>query len=174
MRKTVSVLLVSLLTLSACGSARDSSLNPFNWFGGSQPAPAPASASNTNPLIPDSTGVFTRRSQNTPQVYTGRPIDTISTLSVDREPGGAIIRATGIASVQGVYEVRLTPANPEEQAENGVLTYRFEGIYPANPTGVGSPATRQITVARHVNDSLLAGVRTIRVEGAQNALLTRR
>jgi hypothetical protein len=173
MRKTVSVLLISLLTLSACGSVRDSSLNPFNWFGGSQPAAAPVTAANTNPLIPESSGLFSRNG-NAPTLYPGRPIDTISTLNIDRVPGGAIIRATGVASVQGVFEAQLTPANPEELPESGVLTYRLEGIHPANPRGIGTPATRQITVARYVSDSQLAGVRTIRVEAAQNARDARR
>lgn len=163
MLKTVSVLLVSLLTLSACG-----------WFGGgSQSDSAPVTAQSTNPLIPESTSIFSRN-PDVSTSYAGRPIDTVSALNVDRVPGGAIIRATGIASVQGVFEAQLTPANPEELPEGGVLTYRLEGVHPANPRGIGTPATRQITVARYVSDSQLAGVRTIRVEAAQNARDARR
>lgn len=169
MRKTVSALLISTLALAACGS----SLNPVNWFGNSRSVPAASTTPNTNPLLPDDDGIFSNR-RNAPVIYPGSPIESVSTLTIDRVPGGAIIRATGIAAVQGVYDAQLTPANAEERAENGVLTYRLEGVRPANPTAVGSPATRQITVARHVNDSLLAGVGTIRVEGVQNARETRR
>jgi hypothetical protein len=164
MRKTVSALLIATLPLAACST----NLNPFNWFGESRSVPVASVNPNANPLLPEEDSIFSSR-RNAQALYTGTPIETVSTLTIDRVPGGAIIRATGIAAVQGVYDAQLTPANPDEEAEDGVLTYRLEGVRPANPTAVGSPATRQITVARHVNDSLLVGVRTIRVEAVQNA-----
>lgn len=169
MRKTLSALLLSTLALAACGS----SLNPVNWFGNSRSVPVETTAPNTNPLIPDQEGIFASR-RNAAAIYRGTPIDTVSDLTIDRVPGGAIIRVTGIAAVQGVYDAQLTPANPEELPEDGVLIYRLEAVQPANPTAVGSPATRQIIVARHINDSLLAQVRSIRVEAVQNARETRR
>lgn len=170
MRTTVSVLLVSTLVLSACGGLRDSRVNPFNWFGGSEPAPI-ATAANTNPLIPTRSGLFNSRDRET--VYPGQPIDTVSDLVIERVPGGAIIRATGLAAVQGVHDVQLTPAVEEEAAVDGVLTYRLEGVRPANAVQ-GAPATREVVVARKVTDQTLAGARTIRVEAARNALQSRR
>lgn len=171
MRITVSALLVSTLTLSACGGFRDSRVNPFNWFGRSEPAPVATTVEETNPLIPGSTGLF--RSNRAPEVYQGQPIDTVSDLVIERVPGGAIIRATGVAAVQGVYDVRLTPANEDEAPVDGVLTYRIEGLRQAG-TPQGTPATREVIVARKVTSQMLANARTIRVEADRNALQARR
>ena len=170
MRKTVSVLLVSTLVLSACGGFRDSRVNPFNWFGRGEPAPVAATSEETNPLIPTRSGLF--RSNRDRDAYLGEPIDSISDLVIERVPGGAIIRATGVAARQGVYDVQLTPANDEMVVE-GVLTYRLEGLRQGG-TAQGTPATREVIVARKVTDQTLAGARTIRVEAARNALQSRR
>ncbi len=167
MHKTVSALLISTLVVSACGTR----LNPFNWFGRGEAAPTTAASANTNPLIPERTGIFDSR--NNEVVYNGQPIDSISELAVERVPGGAIIRATGVAAVQGVHSVQLTPAEEDEQAVDGVLTYRLEGLRGPN-TGAGTPASREVNVARKVTDQTLRDVRTIRVEAARNALQSRR
>ncbi|WP_298921499.1 hypothetical protein [uncultured Roseobacter sp.] len=170
MRKTVSALLVSTLVLAGCGTR----LNPFNWFGGSESAPVvPASAQEKNPLIPERTGLFQSRGRGE-EVYLGSPIQVIDELVVERVPGGAIIRATGTAAVQGIYDVQLTPANEDEEAVDGVLTYRLEGLQRADLRVQGAPATRQVTAARRVTDRMLEGTRTIRVEGVQNARQSRR
>ncbi|WP_298835687.1 hypothetical protein [uncultured Roseobacter sp.] len=169
MRTSVTALLVSTLVLTGCST----NLNPLNWFGrSSSEAPAPV-AENDNPLIPQRTGLFARQ-RNAEVVYPGSPVETISDLIVERVPGGAIIRATGIASVQGVYDVRLTPANEDEKAEDGVLSYRLEGIRRNDVARTGGPATREVTAARKVTDQTLSGVRSIRVEGVTNAQVTRR
>jgi hypothetical protein len=161
MSKTL-VLCVSLaLILAACGAQR-----------GNRAEPA-AVAENTNPLIPErSDSIFSRRDQVV--VYPGTPIETVSAVLVERVPGGAIIRAEGVAGVQGVYDVRLTPATEDEVAEDGVLTYRLEGIRPAGTAAVGPPNTREVIAARRVTDRSLEGVRSIRVEGLQNAQSVRR
>ncbi|WP_300055176.1 hypothetical protein [uncultured Roseobacter sp.] len=171
MRKTVSALLVSALVLSACGGFRDSRVNPFNWFGRAEPAPVTLANEETNPLIPTRTGLFS--SNRNRDAYFGQPIDTVSDLVIERVPGGAIIRATGVASVQGIYDVRLTPVSDQETAVDGVLSYRLEGV-PRVGTPQGAPATREVIVARKVTDQTLAGARTIRVEAERNALQTRR
>jgi hypothetical protein len=172
MYKIAVLLLIASLTVTACGSMRDSSLNPANWFGSSSAAPVEPAA-NTNPLIPEQSGIFAeRRAQQ--DLYVGRPIDTVSNLVVERIPGGAIIRATGVAATQGVHDIRLIPATEDEVPVDGVLAYRLEGIPPAVATPVGSPATRQVVAARRVSDQMLAGVRSIRVEGDRNAQVTSR
>lgn len=173
MRKSLSVLVVASLVLTSCGYVRDSALNPGNWFGRSRSVPV-KEVENTNPLIPQrSTGLFARRRAAQAE-YLGEPFGEIIDLRVERIPGGAIIRATGRADRQGVYEVRLTPTNEDELPENGVLTYRFEGRTPEAQTAVGKAPTREVTAARRLTDQQLAGVRTIRIEGARNARVARR
>ncbi|MBW4708129.1 hypothetical protein KX928_10060 [Roseobacter sp. YSTF-M11] len=170
MRKTVSALVVSTLVLSACSTR----LNPFNWFGNGESVPvATAASEEKNPLLPERSGIFQSR-RDREAIYQGTPIETIDELIIERVPGGAIIRATGTAAVQGIYDVQLTPANKDEQAEDGVLTYRLEGLRRDGSVARGAPATRQVTAARRVTDRTLAEARTIRVEGVQNAQQARR
>jgi hypothetical protein len=98
----------------------------------------------------------------------------VTDLTVERIPGGAIIRATGLAARQGIYAVQLTPENEAELPVDGVLTYRLEGIRPSKPTPIGSKPTREVTAARKLTDQQLAGVQRIRVEGQLNAQVARR
>lgn len=172
MSKSLSLLLAATLVLSACGTIRDSRVNPFNWFGQSRSV-AVEPKEQTNPLIPTRSGLFaTARAEE--EIYQGRPFDQVLDLTIERVPGGAIIRATGLAQRQGIYDVRLTPANEEEEAVDGVLTYRLEGILPDTRTRVGTQPTREVIAARQVTDQTLRGVRVIRVEGQRNAREARR
>ena len=170
MRISLTVLLVASMGLGACGIVRDSALNPTNWFGRS--TPETVEEASTNPLIPADGGLFAaRRAKNA--LYIGEPFDEIVDLTVERVPGGAIIRATGRAARQGTYAVQLTPANEDEAPVNGVLTFRLEGIAPTN-TASGTPPTREVTAARKLTGQELRGVRSIRVEGLRNARIARR
>lgn len=173
MRISLTVLLVASMGLGACGVVRDSVLNPGNWFGRSTSVPVESTDTTpVNPLIPKTSGLFaSRRAKNA--LYIGEPFDEIVDLTVERVPGGAIIRATGRAARQGTYSVQLTPANEDEAAVKGVLTYRLEGIAPTN-TAQGTPPTREVTAGRKLTDQELRGVRTIRVEGLRNARVVRR
>ena len=172
MRKTLSLLLAATLALSACAAVRESRVNPFNWFGQSRSEPI-AQPENTNPLIPRSGGLFSNaRAQDA--VYAGTPFEQITDLTIERIPGGAIIRATGLAARQGIYQVQLTPDNEDEEAVDGILTYRLEGVRPTRATPVGTKPTREVSAARRLTDQQLRGVRQIRVEGRQNALVSRR
>lgn len=172
MRKTLLVLSAATLALSACAGIRESRVNPFNWFGQSREAPV-AEAENTNPLIPRGSSLFSR-SRADVDVYAGRPFEQVTNITVERIPGGAIIRATGLAARQGIYEVQLTPENEEIEAVEGVLTFRLEGIRPTRATPVGTRPTREVVAAFRVTDKQLVGVRQIRVEGELNAQVTRR
>jgi hypothetical protein len=172
MRKTLTLLLVSSLTLSACGAVRYSRVNPFNWFGQAQ-SETVAETENTNPLIPRSGGLFANaRARNA--LYLGQPFEQITNLTIERVLGGAIVRATGLAARQGIYAVQLTPENEAEEPVDGVLTYRLEGIRPSKNTPVGTNPTREVIAARRLTEQQLRGVRSIRVEGSQNALVSRR
>ncbi len=170
----ISLMLVASMTLGGCAAVRDSRVNPFNWFGNSQSEPVAAvDPEEVNPLIPTRAGLFERQRAERER-YVGRPIDTVSDLVVERVPGGAIVRATGVARVQGLYSVQLTPDNEDELPEDGVLTYRLEGIAPGQQVVGGSTRTRTHTAARKLTDQDLQGVRVIRVVGVQNARTTRR
>ncbi len=172
MRILTASLLIATLTVSACGGARESRLNPFNWFGRgqSEPVAEQQTKAEANPLIPqEERGGLFRSLRRQDVEYAGAPIDQVSSLVIERVPGGAIIRATGIASFVGAYDVRLVPANEEEEAEDGVLTYRLEAVRPLDAPVAGSDRLRTVTVARRVTDSQLAEARIIRVEGARNA-----
>ncbi|MEQ6203293.1 hypothetical protein ABMC88_09565 [Sulfitobacter sp. HNIBRBA2951] len=174
MRISLSFLLVATLSVGGCGYLRDSALNPSNWFGNSTSQPIEAGdATPVNPLIPQKSGLFAGR-REAAGLYIGKPIDEIVELKIERVQGGAIIRATGRADRQGIYEVQLTPVNEEELPVKGVLTYRLEGVKPSRGTAVGGPATREVTAARQRTDQELRGVRSIRVEGVRNARVARR
>lgn len=166
MRKPFTALLISSLLLTGCGG---SSLNPLNWFGRGQPVPVVAEGAN--PLIPAKrSGSFFRRGE---KVYTGVPIHRVTTLKIERVPGGALVRATGVAQVQGQYDVALVSTN-NDQPVNGVLTYEFRAEMPKRRLVQGSEWSRTVTIATFLTDNELDGVRSINVVGAQNALSARR
>lgn len=163
MRTSIILLLTATLTLSACGAVRDSRINPFNWFGGSRAESLPATE-NTNPLIPERSGVFARRPE---APYAGVRVAVIDDLTIERSPGGAIIRVRGTAAKQGAHEVRLVKEDDESDATT--LTYTLKAQFPQGSRRVGPATSRELTAARFVTSNDLAGIRTIRVKGAQNA-----
>ena len=173
MRKTLPIILISTLTLTACGAVRESRINPFNWFGQSR-SEAVQTQKNTNPLIPERSGGLFAGLRAQDAEYLGRPFEQVTALTIERIPGGAIIRATGLAARQGYYAVQLTPATEDELPVDGVLTYRLEGVRPSKNTPVGTTPTREVIAARRITDQDLSGVRSIRVEGQLNALVSRR
>ncbi|WP_420567789.1 hypothetical protein [Thalassovita sp.] len=168
MRKSLLTLTVAALVLSGCGNSR---LNPFNWFGRGQPAAPVAVSGETNPLIPLGRN---GRPLTKEAPYLGAPIAQVTEVRVERVPGGAIVRATGIGHYQQSFDVQLTPLN-DGQAVNGTISYRFDAyVPPAGNRVVGAPSSRQLTAAAFLTDNELAGVRKIRVESKGNALESRR
>jgi len=178
MRLLLPALLVATMTLTACAAVRDSRVNPFNWFGSSRSEPVrPDPRAATNPLIPETTrtGLFGNRNQR--EIYVGTPIDQVTGLVIERVPGGAIVRATGVAGQDGVHDVRLTTETDnldEVIPVDGVLTYQLRGVHPERVTRFHSQRVRTVTAARHLTDQELAQIRTIRVEGLRNAQTTAR
>ncbi|SHH18862.1 hypothetical protein [Marivita hallyeonensis] len=171
MRKSVTLLILATAMLTGCAAVSESRFNPFNWFGSSTPDPAamnPAE-SETNPLIPARRISFFRNNQ--PEAFEGRPIAEVTELLVDRRPGGAIIRATGVASRIGPFDVRLIADEDASDATTLVLDLR--ALQQPGPRSVG-PLARQVTVARWITDQDLRGIRTITVRGANNARSVRR
>lgn len=178
MRLSLCALLVATLTLSACAAMRDSRMNPANWFGDSSSEPVatqPVEASEVNPLMPRERrpGLFANLREQR-ELYVGTPIDQVTDLVIERVPGGAIVRATGVAGQDRVFDVRLTTDNDENIPVDGVLTYQLRGIHPDRGTRTLSPRVRTVTAARRLTDQELAQISVIRVEGLRNAQSTTR
>lgn len=173
MHKSLTVLLTAGVLLSSCGWS-DSRVNPRNWFGGSTeiPVQTEAEADAVNPLIPAKKKSILSSKEK--PVIIGDPIASIAQLRVERTASGAIIHATGIGAREGAYNARLVPDNADETAENGVLSYTFRVFYPQNTTAFGTERTRRVDVARSVSSQTMAGVRSIRVSGVENARESKR
>ncbi len=161
MRSFIATLSIVFFSLPGCG-----------WFGGDAPPDdATTPVEENNPLIPTSSGIL-GTNPRTSGVYNGTTIDTISDLTIERVPGGLLIRATGRSETRAPYNARLTPANPDEVPEDGVLTYQLQAEYV--PASGGSARAREVIVARTLTDQELGNTRTIRVEALQNSLQRRR
>jgi len=167
MKRALSILIVSGLVLSSCGAVRDSRMNPFNWFGRASSARV-VQADDVNPLIPRRRSVFEKKAAGP---YAGQLIAEIFELRVDRRPGGAVIKATGVSTRMGVFDVRLV--KNDEDSTNGVLAYDMKRLQGPGPAG-GNDFARSVTAAVTLSDNELAGIRTIRVRGARNVMTSRR
>lgn len=165
MRKVLAALLVTTMTVTGCGTVRDSRLNPFNWFGGSRDVAASPAGATANPLIP-ARGLTSRAEV----VYKGQTVEQITDLAVDRMTNGAIIRAKGLAQRSDAFNLRLVR---DETAPAGTLSYALQAEYPpASRTTIRRP--REVIVALHLTEQDLEGVRMIRVTGLTNARESRR
>lgn len=172
MRILTTSLLVATLGLTACNSR----INPVNWGRGTQSVPTSQTApEEINPLIPENPrGNILTSLTNPEDVYLGIPIDQVTSVVIESVPGGAIVRATGVADYQGFYDVQLTPANIDVLPEDGVLTFRLEGIYPEEAVRGGPAQLRTVTVGVKLTDNQLAETNVIRVEARLNAQTTTR
>jgi len=137
--------------LAGCGGIRNSRLNPFNWFGKSEPRETivlPGERQDPRPLV-----------------------DAVLSMNVEPMPGGAIVRARGQTPSQGWWKAELVPLPIDP---NGVLVYEFRLLPPITPTDVNTPQSRQVDVAIYISDIRLERVREIVVQGASNARAARR
>ncbi|SEM94374.1 hypothetical protein SAMN04488103_102514 [Gemmobacter aquatilis] len=151
MRKPLLAALSLVMFVSACGSFQDSRLNPFNWFGGAEPAaPALPAAKPADP----------------------RPLAArIIELKVEPMPGGAIVRATALPPTQGYWDAELVAL---DLGEDGVQIYEFRLIPPIEPLPAATPRSRQVTAAAYLSSVALGPIRAITVQGAENGLSSRR
>lgn len=109
-----------------------------------------------------------------PEVQDSRPlIAEITALQVDNNPGGAVIRATGVAAGQGYWDAELVRAASDADSPSE-LRLDFRVRPPQTPAPVGSPRSREVTVATFATTYDLDGIRSITVNGAQNSRSTRR
>ncbi|MCY4152380.1 MAG: hypothetical protein OXE94_09130 [Aestuariivita sp.] len=158
-----------ILLLSGCAGHSESRWNPFGWFGGRDDQAKGESAADVNPLLPRRTAINDRPTQS----YEGVVIDNVLELKVEPTRSGAIILATGLASRQGAYDVRLLAEDENAGSKNGVLSYRLFTLYPDGEASIGSSESRRVFVAHSVTSEALRNVRTIRVTAANNSLQRR-
>lgn len=97
-------------------------------------------------------------------------VETVDSLTIERTPTGAIVRAVGTAETQGFYNAQLVNTG----VSNGVLTLQFRAAAPAGLVPAGAARSRQITTAYVIDMTTLAAVQTVRIEAAQNARSARR
>ncbi|MFC2969202.1 hypothetical protein [Acidimangrovimonas pyrenivorans] len=159
MRKSLVAALSAALFVSACGGGSGSSrLNPLTWFG-----PHEKKAETLTPKGGYPTATEDNRAL----------VDRVTALKVERMPGGAIVRATGLPPTQGWWDVSLVAENDGEP-KDGVLTYQFRLSPPREQTRVSTKASREVTAAAFVTDLTLSKLHRIVVVGANNSLSARR
>ena len=144
------VIVIALLgVLGGCSRISESRLNPFNWFGRDRAVEVQAVETITDP----------------------RPlVSQVTNVSIERAPGGAILRAVGLPPRQGYW----SPALIESGRGNGVVAFHFRLAEPPAPTRVSTQVSREVVVATYLTDQELAGVREIQVIGAQASRAVRR
>lgn len=145
---------ISLLAfLAACGGLRQSSSNPFNWFG-----------RDKEEVILAVGDEFADPRALVAQVVS---------VKVDRLPGGAIINTVGLPVSQGHYDGELVPLNGEFP-DKGVLVYEFRLMNPPYQNPIGNKRSREVLVGHFVSDQTLIGVRRIQVIARENRRTVRR
>ena len=140
-------------TLAGCATISQSRFNPFNWFGSND-------AETLDPIA-----IENER----------RPLVTlITSLEVDRTPGGAIVRATALPDSQGWFAPELVSATRTGDPVEGVLSYGFRAVPPKTPVRQSTPQSRELSAAVFVPNAVLDRVRVIQVTGTQNSRVARR
>lgn len=142
--------LCATLALGACSTVSNSRLNPFNWFGGSEEAAV------VSPLDKPADK----------RMLVAQVVD----MTLEKMPGGVIIRATGLPPTQGYWEADLV-ARP---VEDGVIIYDFRVFPPVDVADISTQQSREVTVATFLSDIKLEQIRQITVQGEANARTSRR
>ena len=153
-RLIATVLIASFL--AGCGTVRESRLNPFNWFGGSQEEVG---------FAPED---IVERLDNRPL------IDQVTSLRIERVQGGAIVHAVGLPPTQGHWEADLVAENRGRPDENGALVLQFKSFPAVTRTRRGSQASREVVAGTFLSDQTLASVNQITVRAERNARSSRR
>jgi hypothetical protein len=144
------------------------SLNPFNWFGNSETVTVADAAEVSGQVVLPSLAP----GKGYVDFTDTRPmISSLTSLSTERSPDGAIIRASGVVPALGYYDAQLVKITPEKP---GQLLYQFRARPPEGSTAIGAARQRDITVAVFLTLQQLEGIREIKVLAAENARVTRR
>lgn len=150
MHKSLLAALAVTLAIGACGTVRESRLNPMNWFG----------RTNTETLAPAGGWVT--------EVDRRALVPTVTGLEVIQTTGGAVVHAAGVTATQGWWDVELRPVNNGRPVD-GTLIYEFVVAAPRGQTAVSTEASRTVTAGVKVPQTRLAGVQRVEVRGAGNA-----
>lgn len=151
MKLPIIAILGLALALGGCSKVGQSRFNPVNWFGKRQ-----HDAIGSLSVAPTDTRALMAQ---------------VTALKVEPYPGGAIVRATGLPPTQGYWQAELVAQPLDDQ---GRLVFEFRVFPPLTPVATGTPYTRQITVAAALSLIKLNGVKTVVVQGADNAMSARR
>lgn len=149
MHKSALAALALVLAVSACGTVRDSRLNPLNWF----------SRESTETLAPAGGWATDIDRRALVPVVTG--------LEVIPTTGGALVQASGLTETQGWWDVELRPINRGRPVDDALI-YEFVVAAPRSATRVSTEASRTVTAGVKIPTPRLQGVRRIIVRGAQN------
>lgn len=152
--KTRAYLMALPLLVASCGIS-ETRMNPFNWFGG-------GATTSAEPVQ------VVERADPRPLVA------EITQLVIERTPGGAIVRVTGLPPTQGWHGAALVNVNPDGAPFDGVMSYSLRAVPPETATRVSTRQSRELTTAVFISDSTLASVRVIQVTGSQNSRIARR
>lgn len=149
MLRQIILVAVAGAALTGCARVAESRFNPLNWFGSSGGA-----AVATGPLVPAGALVA--------------PVDvrvpvTVTRVEVARTDSGALVTATGVAPAPGHFNAQLLRVG----IDGGILVLRFVAEAPATPASGGA----EIVAATALSAATLAGLRGVRVEGADGDLL---
>lgn len=167
MRATLLAFLALTLTLSACGAIRESRFNPLNWFGRSE-------ASRV-----EEAQAFARPTETRPLV------DQVTAMTIERIPGGAILRATGLPPTQGFWDAELVRVDQVIETEgadgtitrvidDSVLVFDFRLNPPPYQARQGTVPSREVEVATYLTDNELDTVSRVVVRGARTERTSRR
>ncbi|KAJ55851.1 hypothetical protein ACMU_08745 [Actibacterium mucosum KCTC 23349] len=152
MKTPVLALLTACLVLTGCARIGQSRLNPFNWFG--------RSTSEEVEVV-------------TPTTIRGPLVAQVTSMTVDKAPGGAIVQAVAVPPEQGYWRAELVIAD-DIDVETGTLVLYFTAFPSPLKEPAGSEFSRELTAGLFLSDQTLAGVRTIAVRGASNQQTSRR
>ncbi|MBN2741405.1 MAG: hypothetical protein JXR35_10940 [Rhodobacteraceae bacterium] len=165
MNKALIAALALTLATAGCGTIRGSKLNPFNWFGKSQP--------EVQTTLAPKGGYPTQIGKPWQQ-----PVAQVLSLTVEKTSTGAIVTAMGLPPTQGYWQTDLVALNDAKPDANGTMTYRFMLTPPAADSAdarrVSTQQSREVSAAAFISNYKLEGVRKIVVEGAGNARSVRR
>lgn len=149
MQKPLIAALAVVLVLGACGSVRDSRLNPMNWFG----------RDSTETLAP-SGGWAT-------EVDRRALVPVVTEMELIQTTGGALLRASGVTQTQGWWDAELREVN-DGRPLDGALIYEFVLAAPRTQTAVSTEVSRTVTAGVKIPTPRLAGVQRVIVRGAGN------
>ncbi|MBS8225981.1 hypothetical protein [Vannielia litorea] len=157
MTKPLLAAMVLVTALSGCSRLAESRINPFNWFGGSRSEARAVPAAQTVTVVD-------RR----------QLVTQVTSLQVERTPGGAILTAVGLPPSQGYWDAQLVPVGPGGLPQNGVMVYDFRIEQPLEFQIEGTPRSREVTVGIHLSNIELSRISRIVVRGQVNQRSTSR